>query len=126
VYFLERSDTNKIFFDLVNHIKQEWNHYKSVYQLSTYTFRNDYAFSIAIHIMNGFQRGNFAHALPGKMYYSIDQDILHDIIDDKIILLIQKLDYFGEYTLLKTTGLNIHVMNKASLERVIDKEITDE
>jgi hypothetical protein len=124
--FFRKTDINKIFFDLINHIKQEWNHYKSVYQLSTNTFRNDYAFSIAIHIMNGFQRGNFAHALPGKMYYSIDQDILHDIIDDKIILLIQKLDYFGEYTLLKTTGLNIHVMNKASLERVIDKEITDE
>tara|TARA_B110000503_G_scaffold29605_2_gene47584 strand:+ start:545 stop:1399 length:855 start_codon:yes stop_codon:yes gene_type:complete len=124
--FFRKTDINKIFFDLINHIKQEWNHYKSVYQLSTNTFRNDYAFSIAIHIMNGFQRGNFAHDLPGKMYYSIDQDILHDIIDDKIILLIQKLDYFGEYTLLKTTGLNIHVMNKASLERVIDKEITDE
>lgn len=124
--FFRKSVTNKIFFDLVAHIKQEWNHYKSVYQLSTYTYRNDYAFSIAIHIMNGFQHGDFAHELPGKMYYSIDQDILHDIVDDTIVLLVQKLDYFGEYTLIKTSGLNVHVMNKMSLERVIDKDTVNE
>lgn len=120
--FFRKTPANNIFFNLVTHIKENWIHYKSVYQLSTATFRNDYAFSIALHIMNGFQQGNFAHELPGKMYYSIDQDILHDINDDNIVLLVQKQQYHGEYTLLKTSGLNVHVMNKASLERIINRD----
>lgn len=120
--FFRKTPVNKIFFDLIAHIKQEWEHYKSVYQLSTSTYRNDYAFSIAIHIMNGFTEGEFVKELPGKMFYSTDQDILHHISEDNIVLLVQKLKYLGEYTLLKTKGLNIHVMNKSSLERVIDKD----
>jgi hypothetical protein len=34
--------------------------------------------------------------------------------------LIEKENYLGEYTLAKTTGLDVHVMNKASLSRYID------
>jgi hypothetical protein len=126
VVFFKKTSLNKIFFDLVNHIQDEWIHYKRVYQLDSALFRNDFAFSIAIHIMNGFQQGDFASSLPGTNIYSTDKDILWKINDDELTFLVEKKDQLGEYTLLKTKGQNIHVMNKFSLERIIDSELTND
>ena len=126
VIFFRKTKTNKIFFNLVNHIEEEWSHYRRVYQITSSLFRNDFAFSIAIHIMNGFQTGSFAQQLPGNMMYTTDKDILWQLTDDQMMFLVEKKDYLGEYTALKTTGQNIHVMNKFSLGRIIDKEFANE
>ncbi len=120
VIFFRKTEENSVFFELVRHIKQEWNHYRRVYQLDSSLFRNDFAFSIAIHIMNGFSAGFFAAPLPGKHFYITDRDILEKLDGDKMTFLIEKKDHLGEYTLIKTEKQNVHVMNKFSLERIID------
>ena len=124
--FFRKTETNKIFFDLVTHIEENYDHYCKVYQLRTNYFRNDFAFSIAIHMMNGFQSGPFAGQLPGKLYHIIDKDILHRINKNKLLFLVEKEKYLGEYTLTETSGLNVHVMNKFSLMREIDKELVND
>ena len=121
VVFFRKTEENKIFFDLIKHIEENYMHYRSVYQFKTTVFRNDFAFSIAIHIMNGYQKGNFAGTLPGKKFFAIDKDVLIDIKDDEIKLLIQKHSRYGEHTCAVLKGSNCHVMNKFSLERVIDQ-----
>ena len=83
-------------------------------------YRNDFAFSIAIHIMNGFQKGDFATELPGKNLFALDKDILVDIKDDALQILVEKQNRLGEYTGVKVSGSNVHIMNKFSLERVIN------
>lgn len=120
VVYFKRTKTNEIFFNLVKHIEQEWNHYRRVYQITSTLFRNDFAFSIAIHIMNGFNKGDLVTDLPGKHLYTTDKDILWKLKDDKFIFLVEKQDYLGEYTAVSTEGQSIHVMNKISLERIID------
>lgn len=122
VVFFRKTNLNQIFFNLVAHIQDEWPHYRRVYQVDSPLFRNDYAFSIAVHIMNGFQLGDFAKPLPGKKIYSIDRDLLWNLVDDEMTFLVEKKDYLGEYTILKTKGHNVHVMNKFSLERIINDE----
>lgn len=121
VYFT-KTEENKTFFNLIKHIKEEWDHYVRVYRLPSTIYRNDYAFSIAIHIMNGFQKSSFAKKLPGKIYYTTDKDILIKHQDIVMTFLVSKEDRPGEYTLLKTDNLNVHVMNKLSLQRVIDAQ----
>lgn len=122
VVFFRKTELNKTFFDLVAHVKENWKHYVRMYQLESPMFRNDFAFSIAIHIMNGFQSRNFAQELPGKHFYTIDKDILWDLNEDIMTFLVEKKNYLGEYTAIKTQGQSIHVMNKFSLERIIDQE----
>jgi len=126
VVFFRKTEINKVFFDLVAHIEQEWNHYRRAYQITSSLFRNDFAFSIAIHMLNGFTKGDFAQQLPGTMLYTTDKDILWKLVDDEMLFLVEKEDYLGEYTALKTQGQTIHVMNKISLNRIIDKEFTGE
>lgn len=122
VFFFRKTPENKIFFDLVSHIKENYYHYRSVYQFQTNVYRNDIAFSIAIHIINGYQKGSFAGKLPGKHFYCIDRDVLHEIKDDTFKVLVEKPKYLGEYLPVKVNGINLHVMNKFSLERVIDNQ----
>lgn len=122
VFFFRKTETTKIFFDLIKHITKNYMHYRSMYQFRTTVFRNDFAFSIAIHIMNGYQSGEFAGKMPGTKFYSIDKDVLFDIVDDEIKILVQKTNRLGEYTAVKLKGSNCHVMNKFSLERIIDNQ----
>ena len=119
VVYFKKTIKSKVFFDLVTHIRQNWHYYNSLYQINSPNFRNDYAFSIAIHTMNSMIAGKFVGELPGKMYYIKDQDFLEHVKDNRMTFLVGKKDYLGEYTLLSTQGLNIHVLNKASLEREI-------
>ena len=119
IIYFKKSEKNRIFFDLVKHIRENWFYYNNLYQINSANFRNDYAFSIAIHTMNSMSPGEFVGELPGKMYYIKDQDFLENIKYDKMTFLVGKKDHLGEYTLLSSKGLNIHVLNKASLEREI-------
>jgi hypothetical protein len=116
-FIFEKNNTNQAFFDLVAYIKTNWNYYRMLYNIDSMLFRNDYAFSIAIHIMGG---ENFVTELPGTMTYTKDTDLLVDITDNQMQFLLEKKDYIGEYIAAKTQGLDIHVMNKFSLSRYID------
>ena len=113
VFYFKKSEQTKMFFDLVKHIKENYQHYRNLYQITSTVFRNDYAFSIAAHIMG------YVKELPGKMIYSTHKDVLHKINNVNIKLLIEKQDRVGEYTLLNSKGVNLHVMNKFSLNREV-------
>lgn len=122
VIFFRKTDENKIFFDLIQHIYDNWKHYVNVYQLTSMLYRNDFAVSIAVHIMNGFQSGNFVKSIPGNLYYTTDKSILWEIDGNSLFLLLEKPDYTGEYTALRIKDANVHVMNKFSLNRCIDEQ----
>ena len=119
--FFRKTETNKTFFDLVSHIEDEWNHYRRVYQIKSSLFRNDFAFSIAIHIMGT----EFFAELPGKMNYALDRDLLIDIKENSLKFLVEKKNYFGEFVATKTDSLDMHVMNKYSLTRCIDGVVNE-
>jgi len=115
-----KTQETKIFFDLLQHLVSNWKHYEQVYNLGSRNFRNDHVFSIAIHMMNGFTDGNWAKTLPGKMFYTLDRDIVKTIKDNSLTFLLQKENYVGEYILASTKDCNVHVMNKFSLGELIN------
>jgi hypothetical protein len=119
-FIFNKTEIMQCFFDLIAYIKSNWLYFRNLYSIDHPVFRNDFAFSIAIHIMNGKTNGEFAIELPGIMSYSIDKDILVNIVDDKIHILIEKQNHPGEYILSKTQGIDLHIMNKLSLSRFID------
>jgi len=122
VIYFKKNEINEIFFNLIKHIKDNYMHYRGVYQFKNTVYRNDFSFSIAVHILSGYIEGGFVGTMPGKKFYSIDKDILLNIVDDEFTVLLEKADRLGEYTLTKFKGSNLHVMNKFSLERVINEQ----
>lgn len=121
-FIFSKNTVTKSFFDLISYIKANYRYFQLLYSIDPGPFRNDFAFSIAIHIMNGKTNGEFATPLPGSMVYIQDRDILTKIKDNKMQFLVEKENYFGEYTAVKTEGLDVHVMNKMSLSRAIDED----
>jgi len=114
--FFRKTKLNKCFFELIQHIQEYYQHYRSVYNIQSTTYRNDFAFSIAIHIMNGFKKGDFAKRMPGKLFYTADRDILHSIDGDKFIFLLQCTGSLDNLSPCKFQGNSVHVMNKYTLE----------
>lgn len=117
-FYFKKTKENQAFFDLVKHIKQNWSYFRALYTIDSTVFRNDFAFSIAIHMMGS----DFAKSLPGKMNYTLDRDVLIDIEDTTLKFLVEKQNYAGEYIATKTKNLDMHVMNKYSLARYLNKE----
>lgn len=125
VFYFDKTSKSKMLFDLIKHIKDNWGFYRLTYQIPRTTFRNDFAFSIAIHILNGFKQSDWPVSLPGNMYLTTDYDILHKAQENHFTFLIDnKLD--GQYKAASIDNCNIHIMNKFSLGRHIDKEFENE
>lgn len=119
-FVFEKTIEVKYFFTVVEHIKNNWQYFRTLYSIEVPTFRNDFAFSIAIHLMNSKTSGMFAQELPGKMFYISDRDLLISLDNVKMKFLIEKENYLGEYTAASVQDIDVHIMNKLSLSRFID------
>lgn len=119
-FWFRKNKITESFFELVSHIKTNWHYYKYIYQIHSTNFRNDYGFSIALHMMNGFDTHGFAQHLPSKMFYITDRDYLIKSSNNAMHFLVEKEGASGDYIHLKTNNLDMHVMNKFSLLRTIE------
>jgi hypothetical protein len=118
VFFFRKTERIKLFFHLLGKIKENWNYYSKVFYLPTKKFRNDFAFSMAIHMMNGLTEGDFATSMPNKLWFITDKDILLEYSNTRMTFLIQSKD--RRYIPVAINKKDIHVMNKFSLMRVIN------
>jgi len=124
ILYFTKSEIAKTVFGLVQHIKDNYNYYRLVYEIVEKKYRNDFAFSIAVHMMRGFtEKADWPLSLPSDMWVSIDKDVLVDIKDDSIQILAQR-EY--DYLSVKLTDATTHIMNKFSLDKIIDKEFANE
>jgi hypothetical protein len=53
VMCFRRSKTAELIFDTMQMIRDNWQHYRQLYNMSENTFRNDFALSIAMNIVDG-------------------------------------------------------------------------
>lgn len=121
VFYFKKNSVARSFFKIVQHIRYNWAYYRLLYAIGSSSYRNDYAFSIAIHMLNGHTNGSLVGNLPGKLHYIRDRDILVSSKDSAMTFLVEKQNHIGEYTLIRTGGLDVHVMNKYSLARCINE-----
>jgi hypothetical protein len=121
VFYFKKTNETAAFFELVKHIKSNWNYYRTLYNIDSITYRNDFSFSIAINILAGGDIStNFVGSLPSKLYYTVDKDVVDSIDRNQTKVLVEKEFFPGEYVALKTSGIDVHLMNKYSLSRAID------
>jgi len=124
ILYFTKSATAKTVFDLVSHIKENYNYYRTVYDIVETKFRNDFAFSIAVHMMRGFENSTqWPKQLPSDMWVSTDKDILINVTNNTIKLLSHR-SY--DYLPVNLKDATVHVMNKFSLNSFIDKEFANE
>ena len=121
-FFFRKSPITELLFETIGHVKDNYNFYRMMYQIQPTKLRNDFVFSIAVHILSGFQTNNhWPQAMPARMFMTTDCDILHKIQGTKMTFLLDKQTHPGQYTVNSVQGVNVHCMNKFSLGRCIDE-----
>lgn len=119
VFYFKKTKLNESFFKLIEFIRDNWQYYRLLYQITESKFRNDFAFSIAIHLLHKHILSEKFYLIPGKMIYSLDKDILVSLTNNSCKILTAKKSSIDEYIMTKITN-DIHVMNKHSILRAIE------
>jgi hypothetical protein len=112
VMFTKNSNT-KIFFDLIKHIKDNYQYYADTYRFDSKQFRNDIAFSVAKHIMDGFEQSNAINLPP--ILTLLDKDMLYEVNKKLSVLVSPRSD--TNFCAAALSNIDIHVMNKQSIIR---------
>jgi hypothetical protein len=123
VVYFDRSNVSKMFFDLWNHVADNYEFYQFLYNFPGGLFRTDYCVSIAVHILNGMEESTIIDNFDNVPMYYLSQD--DDIIDinnkqDWICLGCDQKENWKNL-LIKHSNLDLHVMNKRALLRMQDK-----
>jgi hypothetical protein len=110
----------KILFDLVEHIKNNYNYYAAIYGFPYQQYRNDFAFSIACHIISGYGIDPWWGELPSPIWIK-DTDLLYRIKNRSLTFLIKDHNKKDNWVALTVKDQDIHFMNKLNLLENLDK-----
>lgn len=124
IYF-KKTEIAEHMFSLAHYVYDNYSYFKDLYSFGGGLFRNDFAFSIAAHMMNGFNNNDLVKELPiPAMYKSFDHD---DIVcvngENDITLLLERPGTTGEFITTRCKGIDLHIMNKWAILRNADKLI---
>jgi len=123
VYFRKSSLAQYLFF-FVRYIQENYAYYRDLYGFSSGMFRNDNAFSIAIHMLNGYNNDEpIIHELPiPALLMSWDTDDIQNVNDvNDITLYAEKPGEHGKYILARLKNTDVHIMNKWAINRHADR-----
>ena len=124
VIYFDKSPMSKIFFDMWEHVKENYDYYQSVYKFSTGFYRTDFAVSISMHLLKGFVDcvdDVFAELPASPMKYMAYKDDIARVDKNGIVFFAN--DYKEEWNNILTysEGENLHMMNKRAIDRHYDK-----
>lgn len=108
-----KNDYAKNFFAILAHVKENYDYFSDLYRFYVKNYRNDIAFSIAQHIMDGNETQKEWHLPP--VFSVIDKDILHSVEDNKLTFLVHSNG--NNFCAASVKNTDVHVMNKASIIR---------
>jgi hypothetical protein len=114
-----KNDESKMFFDLVDFIRENYQYYADLFRFGTNQFRNDIAFSVAKHILDGFET-DLSSGLP-PVLTTLDKDILESVDSSGKLTFLVSSTLSENFSAAAIKGLDVHVMNKQSLVRNADQ-----
>lgn len=119
IYF-KKSKQAKSIFDLINFVKENYEYYGYLYSFQPCGyFRNDFAISIAIHMLDNCMEYGSVKPLPiNHILVSLEYDEIHRFKDG--VFYITSESESGSFKLHKVIN-NIHIMNKRAILRFKDE-----
>ena len=121
VFYFKKSDFAENLFTLVSHIKHNYKYYYYLYNCSGNLYRNDFAFSMALHILNGSVAFDVPSLPIEYLNNSFDLDDIFRINShNDIIMYCADAERVTAHVLSRFTNTDLHVMNKKAIGRFID------
>lgn len=124
VMYFQKSPEAKVFFDGMEHVKTNYEHFSRLYRFSSHLFRNDHAVSIVAHLMNG---GVGENAIQWPVRSLPDPNLIFAWGYQPILRIEQDRAWFAgvtkgnarDFCPSYVKGQSVHAMEKASLVRVV-------
>lgn len=99
VVYFKKTDRTKQIFECLQMVQDNYSHYVNLYNIPSIMFRNDYALTIALRIVNG-HRENMNDYIPwpllhlsNEVHAYRDNDTQYTLIKDKKYLVISDTDF---------------------------------
>lgn len=121
VVYFNRTSFASDFFNLVNHIKENYFYYQRLYQVMDGAYRNDYSFSMALYILNGTRVPGTEWEIPYKFVLSPQRDMIYKVHKNRMNLMISTYDRNHPKKMVNIQNISIHCMNKNSLQNRYDE-----
>jgi esterase/lipase len=120
--YFKKTDRVKSIFNVIDFIKNNYTYYQQLYEFRPNNyFRNDYALSIAIHMLNSQLEDNAVKSLPIKtLIVATEHDDMIDFKNGTAYFVSERQQ--GDFKLHKL-NTNVHVMNKWSIGRMAERII---
>lgn len=115
VYF-NRSNFSKSFYNIVNHIHDNYEYYQKIYDFDRTMYRNDFSFSIALHMMNGFVIPGSEFEIPFKFILATTMDQAYRVDKNSTKFIVHTRDWKSLWHMVNIKGISYHCMNKISLK----------
>jgi len=107
VIAFRKTEKSKMLFDLVGRVQRNYLYYMRLYHIRESNFRNDYAFTIADNILNGYD-SDFNRGIPWPMLTFADVTTSITVKDNLLTIKEREKGYI-------VPKQNIHVMDKGYL-----------
>lgn len=121
VFYFRKSDFAENLFDIITHIKYNYKYYYALYNCSGNLYRNDFAFAMALHIINGSVANRVPELPMDYLNNSFDLDDIYRVNSaNDMIMYSAKPENITEYVLSRFTNTDLHIMNKKALLRHVD------
>jgi hypothetical protein len=112
---------SEVFFNLVEFIKDNYIYYSELYKFNPKQYRNDISFSVAKHILDGFEH-EFNITLPPVLTIQ-GSDFIEKIKPNGEIIL-TAYDLKNQYIAASMSNTDLHVMNKKNILDHFDSFLT--
>ena len=121
IYFTKNQLAESV-FSFINYIKDHFEFYSLMYNFSNLNFRNDYALSIALQTLTGYQTNNF-NSLPGELYTLPPAAAIIEVRPGNEILYTYPSGITRNMVVNKVRACSVHVLGKKQL---FEHEILDQ
>jgi hypothetical protein len=123
VYF-RKGEYSRSLFEVVDVVRENWEYYQFLYKFPGRLYRNDYAFSIAAHLLSGWSEGQIEPLPTPTLLSSFDCDDLLDVpAKNELLFLAQDGHETWKYRANRVRNMSVHVMNKFAIIRNAQKII---
>lgn len=107
VFAFRKTPRSQMFFNLVERIQSNYHYYRDLFKIEARNYRNDYAFAIADHILNGFVLNR--QGIPFKLLNVLQTITSIETKESQLIVKDQERAYV-------IPQMNLHIMSKQYLQ----------
>jgi len=119
VMMFRKSNTAQYIFDSMQMVRNNWQHYRDLYHIDRATYRNDFALSIALGIVNGHTQK--VDEIPWSLVSVMPNTHLTRYLDQDSYA-IEYTDSDKKLKFMSFEGLDFHAMGKKHLGDIVETD----